>query len=134
MITSAAFSPIMKIALAMNRPGILGKTDASTTRRPSVLCTLKSLDSTPPRSLAHELFEILLAVDLVAGRLLLRDQPLFFQACRELAHEPNSLHDRLQIVAARIGPFLEVVEIDARRVARRADDEEVHANVPNVTC
>ena len=83
MMTSAAFSPIMKIALAMNSPGILGNTEASTTRRPSVPCTLKSLDKTPPRSLradragargvmapravAHELLEIVLALDLLAG-------------------------------------------------------------------
>src|SRR4029434_9511046 len=33
-ITSAAFSPIMKTALTRKKPGIRGKTDASTTRRP----------------------------------------------------------------------------------------------------
>ena len=33
-IVSAAFSPIMYTALTMNSPGIRGKIDASTTRRP----------------------------------------------------------------------------------------------------
>jgi hypothetical protein len=51
-ITSAAFSPIMYTALTIKKPGMRGNTEASTTRSPLVPCTLKSLVSTPPLSLA----------------------------------------------------------------------------------
>src|SRR5882757_1679492 len=45
---SAAFSPIMYTAHAMKKPGMRGKTEASTTRKPVVPCTRKSLVRTPP--------------------------------------------------------------------------------------
>ena len=38
----------------MKKPGILGKIDASTTRRPSTPWTLKSVDSTPPSLAASD--------------------------------------------------------------------------------
>ena len=41
---------LMYTALTIKSPGIRGKTEASTTRRPAVPCTRKSLDSTPPIS------------------------------------------------------------------------------------
>ena len=39
-----------QMALAMKKPGMRGKTEASTTRRPGTPCTRKSVSSTPPRS------------------------------------------------------------------------------------
>ena len=42
-MASAAFSPIMYTALAMKKPGMRGKTEASTTRSPSTPWTRKSL-------------------------------------------------------------------------------------------
>jgi len=51
-MTSDAFSLIMYTAQAMNDPGMRGNTDASTTRRLRVPCTLKRESTTAVGSLS----------------------------------------------------------------------------------
>ena len=58
MITSPAFSLTMYTADAIKNPGIFGKTEASTTLRLRVPCTLKRLSITALGSLAGPILHV----------------------------------------------------------------------------
>ena len=111
-----------------------GKTDASTTRSPCVPCTLKSLDSTPPCSLRADRARArrVMAPRVVRARIRRCASgdcvaspgsssfasPRRFSSPAICAHELHAFDDRVEVLLAAVVAFVEVAEVDDRRVAR----------------
>src|SRR5271165_6738238 len=87
----------------MKKPGMRGKTLASTTRRPVVPCTRKSLVNTPPLS---------------AGPMGQVHEAWWPQAFPHRPHAADALDDRSEVLAAVPSSFLEISKVDGRRIAR----------------
>ena len=72
----------------------------------------------PPCVLAHEVLEFVIRLPVLAGLLLFGDQTLLLEPPRQPADEVNARDDRIEVIAALVAAFLEIFEIDLRRVAR----------------
>src|SRR6266702_8058720 len=70
----------------------------------------------PPSVVAYESAEILIRLAVFAGKGFLDNEPSLLKIRRNFSHEPDTLHNRLQILTCFIAPLVEISEIDVGRL------------------
>src|SRR5437879_3589510 len=71
-----------------------------------------------PRMSTGESLQFLIALNRVSRQLFLGNQLSVLEILRDLADKTDTLDNRRDVLAAIVGTFVEVVEVDHRRIAR----------------
>jgi hypothetical protein len=144
-MTSLAFSLSMYTALTMKKPGMRGKTDASTTLSLVVPCAKVAVHHghlvpfqshlagtgrvVTPGLVPGELPYLLPGTDALSRHRLLLDN--FTRAAQNAPYELYAFYQGLQVISARVAAFIEVIELD---VSRRRLPRAAPSALPSPDC